>query len=82
MLMLRPTGPYTADGKVSLPMFKVDKDATNIAAIASVEYGGNRYLIPKENAGYSNMVLDIASTLLTLNKIPGSIPASPAVLIK
>jgi hypothetical protein len=82
MLMLRPTGPYSVGGNVSLPMFKVEKDATNIPAVASIEYGGNRYLIPKENAGYSNMVLDIASTLLTLNKIPGSIPASPAVLIR
>jgi hypothetical protein len=82
MLMLRPTGPYSVGGNVSLPMFKVEKDATNTPAVASIEYGGNRYLIPKENAGYSNMVLDIASTLLTLNKIPGSIPASPAVLIR
>jgi hypothetical protein len=82
MVMLRPTGPYTQGVKVSLPMFKILKDTANIPSTAGIDYHGNSYIIPKNDAGYSNMVLDIVSQLLTLNKIPGSIPASPAVLIK
>ena len=83
VVMLRPTGPYTTQGaNVSLPMLKILKNTTNNSASASIDYDGNNFIIPKENAGYSNMVLDIVSQLLTLNKIPGSIPASPAVLIK
>ena len=82
LLMLRPTGPYTQGANVSLPMFKILKDSGNSPSSAAVVYDGNSYIIPKNDAGYSNMVLDIVSQLLTLNKIPGSIPASPAVLIK
>jgi hypothetical protein len=63
-------------------MFKILKDSGNSPSSAAVVYDGNSYIIPKNDAGYSNMVLDIVSQLLTLNKIPGSIPASPAVLIK
>lgn len=82
ILMLRPTGPYVQGEKVSLPMLKILKDPGNIPASAFVEYDGNQYIIPKNDGGYSNMVLDIVSQMLTLNKIPGSIPPSPAVLIK
>lgn len=82
LVMLRPTGPYTQGANVSLPMFKVVKNGRNVPASAAIAYDGNEYIIPKIDAGYSNMVLDIVSQLLTLNKIPGSIPASPAVLIK
>lgn len=82
VVMLRPTGPYTQGADVSLPMLKILKDSGNSPASAAITYDGNSYAIPKNEAGYSNMVLDILSQLLTLNKIPGSIPASPAVLIR
>ena len=83
VVMLRPTGPYSTQGSnISLPMLKILKNTSNNPASASIDYDGNNYIIPREDAGYSNMVLDIVSQLLTLNKIPGSIPASPAVLIK
>ncbi len=82
MVTLRPTGPYTQGANIDLPMFKIIKNSKGIPASASIDYDGSNYIIPKNDAGYSNMVLDIVSQLLTLNKIPGSIPASPAVLIK
>lgn len=40
------------------------------------------YSIPLQNNGYSQLVIDLLAQLITLQKIPGSIPASPAVLIK
>jgi hypothetical protein len=51
-------------------------------SIATVEYDGDSYIIPAENNGYSALVIDVLSQFLNLNKIPGSIPASPSVLVK
>ena len=51
-------------------------------SIASVEYDGDVYSIPAENNGYSALVIDVLSQFLNLNKSPGSIPASPSVLVK
>ena len=50
------------------------------AAVRSLD--GNRYSIPAENNGYSTQVMNLVSQLLTLNKVSGSVPPSPAVLIK
>lgn len=66
-----------------VPLLVIKKDP-EIATktIASIEYDGAVYAIPAQNNGYSAMVLDILSQFLSLNKIPGSIPPSPAVLVK
>ena len=60
----------------------VEKNASgpNFASIRSLD--GNRYSIPAENNGYSTRVMNLVSQLLTLNKVAGSVPPSPAVLIK
>jgi hypothetical protein len=50
--------------------------------IAEVDYFGKTYSVPLNNNGYSSVVFDLLSLLVTLNKIPGSIPASPGILIK
>ncbi|MBU3606984.1 hypothetical protein [Polynucleobacter nymphae] len=42
----------------------------------------NTYSIPRENNGYSTLVINILSQFQALAKSPGSIPSSPAVLIK
>jgi hypothetical protein len=47
-----------------------------------INYQGETYSIPMENNGYSPLVINILSQLVNLNKGVGSIPASPAVLIK
>lgn len=60
----------------------VEKNAAGpyFASIRSLD--GNRYSIPAANNGYSTQVLNLVSQLLTLNKVAGSVPPSPAVLIK
>jgi len=68
----------------SKPMFIVNKGAGSGATLMSVNYQGTTYSIPKDddNSSYTNQVLVMLSQMLTLTKVPGSIPASPAVLIK
>ena len=64
------------------PLFIIEKNKRDRNALASISYHGDNYTIPSQNNGYSNQVLVLLSQLLTLNKVPGSIPPSPSVLIK
>ena len=64
------------------PLFVIHKNNTQEPALAKVNYRGNTYSIPETNSGASRQVFVLLSQILTLNKVPGSIPASPAVLIK
>lgn len=64
------------------PLFIIEKNKRDRNALASISYRGDNYTIPSQNNGYSNQVLVLLSQLLTLNKVPGSIPPSPSVLIK
>lgn len=66
----------------SAPLFLVEKNKNTSQPITSVTYRGQTYSIPSKDNGATNMVMVILSEILTLNKVPGSIPASPAVLIK
>lgn len=43
---------------------------------------GGVYSIPSANNGYSTLSIKLLSQLMSLQKIPGSIPASPSVLLK
>jgi hypothetical protein len=78
---LNNTKDAIKDEQIPLLVIKKNPDLSS-KAIASIEYDGAIYSIPSENSGYSAMVLDILSQFLNLNKIPGSIPPSPAVLVK
>ena len=61
----------------------VRKNDTGSKSFASVKnLDGNAYSIPSEGNGYSPMVIKIISSLLSLNKIPGSIPTSPGILLR
>ena len=66
------------------PLFVVKKGASSSDSLLSVTYQGETYSIPRENNNDSNtnQVLVMLSQMLTLTKVPGSIPLSPAVLIK
>jgi hypothetical protein len=64
------------------PLLLVNKGAPKGVPVASVKYQGEEYSIPKDSLGYSNQVLVLVSQMLTLTKVPGSIPLSPAVLLK
>ncbi len=70
------------DESTSIPLFLVEKNGNTSNAIASVKYRGNTYSIPSANTSASREVLTLLSEILTLSKVPGSIPPSPAVLIK
>lgn len=70
------------DESTSIPLFLVEKNSRSPNPIASVNYRGNRYSVPSANTSVSREVLTLLSEILTLSKVPGSIPASPAVLIK
>lgn len=59
---------------------KNDSGSKNFASVKNLD--GDVYSIPSENNGYSPMVIKIISSLLSLNKIPGSIPTSPGILLR
>ena len=54
---------------------------TETYAMAEGAYGDG-YAIPRENNGYSPVVIDVLSQMIVLNKISGSIPQQPAVLVR
>ena len=72
----------SATTNYEFPLFVIHKNNTKEPALAKVNYRGNTYSIPDTNSGASRQVFVLLSQILTLNKVPGSIPASPAVLIK
>ena len=61
----------------------VNKGVSSQKPFAIVEgVDGETYSIPKSNSGYSTLSIKLLSQLMSLQKIPGSIPASPSVLLK
>ena len=68
------------DDTNSLPLFKIVKNSTPAGAISTVNYKGTSYSLSDEGA--SKGVLTILSELITMSKVPGSVPPSPSVLIK
>lgn len=79
----RPDAPPTGESRVSLlRVLKDEKPTGSTPSAAEIAYQGSDYAIPGDDAGYSSLTLDVVSRLLTLSKIPGSIPASPAVLVR
>jgi len=70
------------DTSSAIPLFIVNKDRSVGKSLTSVTYQNETYTVPSDSNSYTREVLTLLSQLLTLNKVPGSIPASPAVLIK
>jgi hypothetical protein len=74
---------FKRDFSSAIPLLVVEKGrGISSKALTSVTYQGETYSVPAQSDSYTREVLNIVSQLLTLNKVPGSIPASPAVLIK
>ncbi len=67
-----------------IPILLIEKNARFSAnqVIASTNYQGDVYSIPFKNSGYSAKIFDLLSVMVTMNKIPGSIPTSPGVLVR
>jgi len=86
MIMIQPTqtvsDPYNSRHQHPVPLFKVYKNSLNIKRAASVKYKGDTYSIADDDDSYSKQVLEFMSTLISITKIPGAIPPSPAVLVR
>jgi hypothetical protein len=77
------TRPRKAGQENQYALLVVNKNIGNTKSFASVKnLDGDTYSVPAENNGYSPMVIRIISQLLSLNKIPGSIPSSPGILLR
>ena len=64
-------------------LFVVYKNQSTPRPFSSIEgLDGNTYTIPSENNGYSPLAIKLLAQFMSLQKIPGSIPASPSVLLK
>lgn len=85
-IMIPPTSTllqsYYPGYQVAMPLFRVYQNAPEIKATTSVTYKGNTYSIAENDGSYSKIVMEYLSTLLSITKIPGAIPASPAVLVR
>jgi hypothetical protein len=60
----------------------VYKNANNVEAAASVKYKGITYSVADNDESFTKDVIEFMSTLVTIAKIRGAIPASPAVIVR
>jgi hypothetical protein len=69
--------------KEQVPLFVVHENSNSVKdSLVHLDYLDKTYTIPKDNGGFSREVLTIMSQIVTLAKVTGSIPPSPAVLIR
>lgn len=66
----------------SVPLFVVHKDKSVANPLNSLSYRGSTYTISDDRKSFTKDVMVLLSQMLTLNKIAGSIPPSPAVLVR
>ena len=85
-VMIKPSksvfDSYNERYKAPHPLFKVYKNQSIQDPAATVSYKGVTYMISDSDESYSKDVMEFMSTLVTISKIPGAIPASPAVLVR
>ena len=65
-----------------LPIMIIEKNKSSGRALATITYDDDIYSIPADHNGYSSIVVSLLTQLMALNRVPGSIPASPTILIK
>ena len=70
------------DKVLSYPLLRIYKNSTSEDQVARVAYRGNEYSIAENDGSFSVAVLEFLSMLLTISKTQGSIPASPAILVR
>ena len=69
--------------KNEFALFVVNKDLPTPRPFAAIEgLDDSIYSIPSQNNGYSPLAIKLLAQFMSLQKIPGSIPASPSVLLK
>lgn len=64
-----------------LLVIRTGRPPAGTQAIAATHYMGQDYHVPLEGSGHSAAVFDLLSVLLSTYKVPGSIPASPGILL-
>jgi hypothetical protein len=76
-------GTLVGDAKrnVQAPILMVEH-AVPAKKIAVVDYDDETYAVPQTNNGFSSATMNILSQLVNICKVSGSIPPSPAVLVK
>lgn len=86
LITLPPTvGTFNSSrGKLNQhALLVVNKDKPTPKSFAVIEgLDGGIYSIPSEDNGYSSLAIKLLAQLMSLQKVPGSIPASPSVLLK
>lgn len=70
------------DSAVSYPLLRIYKNSNSNDQVARVNYRGDEYSIAENDGSFSVAVLEFLSMLLTVSKTQGSIPASPAILVR
>ena len=63
------------------PLLVIEKNS-KAKPIAIVSYDGETYSIPDQKDTYSNLTFNLLSQFFNLAKVPGSVPPSPAVLVR
>lgn len=87
MLVMRPlsdTRYKRSDGSNNNALLVVQKNPSAELETYSLVSGSydDSYAIPRINNGYTPLVIDFLSQLIVFNKVNGSIPQQPAVLLK
>ena len=86
MVMIKPStsvfDSYNERYKNAQPLFKVYRNQSITNPVATVNYKGMTYSIADDDDSYSKDVMEFMSTLVTVAKIPGAIPPSPAVIVR
>ena len=66
--------------RFSLLVVDLNKGGPSLSSVVGLE--DNVYSIPRDDYGYSGLVINLLAQFLILAKAPNSIPSSPAVLIR
>ena len=82
LIKIRPSRSMIKSDGHELALLRVYKNTSIPNPAYTVSYKGATYSIADDDESYTKPVLEFMSTLITLAKIPGAIPASPAVLVR
>jgi hypothetical protein len=86
LVMIHPTksvlDSHNDRYKKSHALFKVYRGTSIPRPVATVTYRGVSYYIADDDDSYTKEVIEFMSTLVTIAKIPGAIPATPAVVVR
>lgn len=79
--------PHSPSGKHTkvwgeYPLLKIYKNIRPDDPIYSVNYRGDVYSVDGDDSSFSSKVLEFVYTLIAATKIPGAVPATPAIVVR